>query len=136
MMELTYHKGNYLRLGEQPLSGTSLVNWIRVLSNNHFRIDWQFIPKALYVTGMILSLAPFRYIERKNYDKKIQQIDHINPVFIIGHFRSGTTYLHYLLGQDPQLAYVSTFETMTPGMIIKNEDFFKNLVKCKSGVLD
>jgi hypothetical protein len=129
MPELQYQKQDYLRIGEQPLSGTSFVNWIRVLLENQFRIDWQFIPKALYVTSMILTLAPFRYIERKNYDKKIQQVNHIKPIFIIGHFRSGTTYLHYLLGQDPQLAYVSTFETMTPGIIIKNEHFFKNLVK-------
>jgi len=129
MNSLEYNKQDYLRLGEQPLSGTSLVNWVRILRDNNFKIDWEFIPKAIYVTGMILALSPFRYLERKKFDTKIQQIKNVQPIFIVGHFRSGTTFLHYLLGQDPQLAYVSTFETMTPGMIIEREEFFKDLVK-------
>ena len=33
------------------------------------------------------------------------------------------------MGHDPYLAYVSTYETMTPGLIIDREDFFRNIVK-------
>lgn len=129
MPSLSYEKQDYLRLGEQPLSGTSFVNWMKLLIENRFKIDWQFVPKAMYVTGMISAFTPFRYLEKRQYDPIISKINDIKPVFIIGHFRSGTTFLHYLLGQDPNLGYVSTFETMTPGVIIAKEDLFKNLVK-------
>jgi hypothetical protein len=129
MPNLTYPKSDYLRLGEQPLSGTSLHNWIKILIQNRFKIDWQYLPKALYVTTLILAFSPFRYLERRTYDIQVQNVDSIEPLFILGHWRSGTTFLHYLLGNDPNLAYVSTFETMTPELIIRNEDFFRNIVK-------
>jgi len=129
MTSLTYNKQDYLRLGEQPLSGSSFVNWMKLLRANRFGVDWQFIPKAMYVTAMISALTPFRYIEKRQYADKIKKVENVKPIFIIGHFRSGTTFLHYLLGQDPNIGYVSTFETMTPGMIINREEFFKNLVK-------
>jgi omega-hydroxy-beta-dihydromenaquinone-9 sulfotransferase len=129
MLNLEYKKQNYLKLGEQPLSGSSMINWIRLLKDNKFSIDLQFIPKAIYVTAMIAALSPFRMIEKRQFDNKIKNINHIKPIFIIGHFRSGTTFLHYLLGQDPNIGFVSTFETMTPGLIINKEEFFRNLVK-------
>jgi len=129
MTKLRYDKGDYLDVGEQPLSGTSFVNWVRLLIENRFRVDWRFIPKALYVTLMILVMTPFRIYEKRKCDKKLKDVKVVSPLFIIGHWRSGTTFLHYLLGQDKNLAYVSTFETMAPGMIIENEKFFKDIVK-------
>jgi len=122
-------KENYLNITEQPLSGSSFINWIKILIQNHFNIDYQFIPRAIYVTAMTAALTPFRYYEHKKFDKKLTQVVVKEPIFIIGHFRSGTTYLHYLLGQDSNLGCVSTFETMTPGMIIAHEKMFKNIVK-------
>jgi len=129
MPRFTIAKQDYLRVREQPMAGSSFVNWIRVLRDNHFNIEWQFIPRAIYVTGMITALAPFRAYEEKKFHTKIRSTRVKAPLFVIGHWRSGTTFLHYLLGQDPQLGYVSTFETMTPGMIIANEELFRNMVK-------
>lgn len=122
-------KKNYLNVTEQPMSGSSFINWFKVLMQNHFNIDYQFIPRALYVTAMTAALSFFRTYERRKFHQLITKVTVKEPVFIIGHFRSGTTFLHYLLGQDPNLGYVSTFETMTPGMIIANEETFRNLVK-------
>ena len=36
------------------------------------------------------------------------------PIFIIGHWRSGTTHLHQLLGQDPQFGVVTLMEAAFP----------------------
>jgi hypothetical protein len=36
------------------------------------------------------------------------------PVFIVGHWRSGTTHLHNVLCRDPQMAYASTFQSVFP----------------------
>jgi hypothetical protein len=102
---------------------------MKILIENRFNIDWRYIPKALYVTVMILIMTPFRIIEKKSFNKIKNDIMVKSPIFIIGHWRSGTTFLHYLMGQDKDLSFVSTFETMTPNMMIKNEDLFKNIVK-------
>lgn len=129
MPTISIDKSNYLNVTEQPMSGSSLLNWIKILVQNRFQIDPHFIPRALYVTLMSATLCPFRYVEHKKFHNIITQVQVKEPIFIIGHWRSGTTFLHYLLGQDPKLGYVSTFETMTPGMIIANEEFFRNIVK-------
>ncbi|NOQ92159.1 MAG: sulfotransferase [Flavobacteriaceae bacterium] len=39
---------------------------------------------------------------------------HKNPIFIIGHWRSGTTHLHNILSQDPQMAYTTTYQSVFP----------------------
>ncbi len=129
MPTLTIDNKDYFNVTEQPLSGSSFHNWLNILIQNKFDIDFQFIPRALYVTAMTILLSPFRFYEKRKYDELITKVQVKEPIFIIGHFRSGTTFLHYLLGQDPKLGYVSTFETMTPGMIIANEKLFKNIVK-------
>ena len=125
---LVFRGRDYLNVGEQPLAGSTLRNWVKVLAENKFDIDWQFIPRALYVSLMILVLSPFRFKESLKYDKKLLSIEVKKPIFIIGHWRSGTTFLHYLMGQDPNLAYVSTFATMAPSMILGYEDMFKPIV--------
>lgn len=129
MKKLTYNKKDFLNIGEQPLSGTYLSNWMKILLYNRFKIDWRYIPKAIYVSLMIIIMTPFRIIEKKKFDKIKKNIKVKSPIFIIGHWRSGTTFMHYILGQDKNLAYVSTFETMTPNMMIEREEFFKNIVK-------
>ena len=36
---MAFDKKDFLKIGEQPLSGTYLVNWIKILINNKFKID-------------------------------------------------------------------------------------------------
>ena len=43
---------------------------------------------------------------------------HPAPLFIIGHWRTGTTHLQNLLCQDPNFSYLSTFQAMTPGFCL------------------
>ena len=128
MTTLKFDKEEYLNVGEQPLAGSSIVNWVKLLVENNFKIDWRFLPKALYVTFMITMITPFRIYERLRFDKKVEDVEVALPIFIVGHFRSGTTFLHYLMGQDNNLAYVSTFETMGPWVFLGSEKIFKEVV--------
>ncbi len=121
MPKLKYAKPHYLNLTQQPLGGTSFKNWFRLLAENKFRINWQFIPRAIYVTLLILSLTPFRIKEKRKIEEKLKDVKIVPPLFIVGHFRSGTTFLHYLMGQDKSLAYVSTFETMAPWILLNEK---------------
>ncbi|WP_156688324.1 sulfotransferase family protein [Mycobacterium sp. Marseille-P9652] len=42
------------------------------------------------------------------------------PVFCIGHARSGTTYLHRLMAQDPQFSYALMYELFFPSLLEKH----------------
>ncbi|MGX9792618.1 sulfotransferase family protein [Mycobacterium sp. MMS18-G62] len=41
------------------------------------------------------------------------------PVFSVGHARSGTTYLHRLMAKDPQFSYVLMYEMFFPSLLEK-----------------
>ena len=115
-------------LDEQPLAGTTVTNWLRLLVENRLSISWPFLPKALYVTLMVMALTPLRRKEQKFCSTHLSEIAVPPPIFIIGHWRSGTTFLHYLMGQDPRLAYVSTMETMAPHVFLTNERLLRGVL--------
>ena len=43
------------------------------------------------------------------------------PLFILGHWRHGTTHLHNLLAQDPQFAYPTLYQTLYPRTFLTTE---------------
>jgi hypothetical protein len=63
------------------------------------------------------------------YDRVIAQQDiEEPPLFIIGHWRSGTTLLHNLLTQDPNMGFVSTFQTIAPEFSLVAPHILKRLI--------
>jgi hypothetical protein len=56
------------------------------------------------------------------YGSKIarQNVDHA-PVFVLGHWRSGTTLLHNLISLDPQFTYPNLYEVMFPANFLLTE---------------
>ncbi|MDC0230503.1 sulfotransferase [Aureispira] len=56
---------------------------------------------------------PFQLIQRVIFWFNLRKIN-LNekpPVFILGHWRSGTTHIHYLLSKDPQFGFLSNFQS-------------------------
>jgi hypothetical protein len=87
------------------------------------------MPRALYSTFMSFTLSPLNVYEKLRCDKHIKKISLDKPpIFIIGHWRSGTTYLHNLISQDPAFGYPTTFQTVTPGVFLRFEKLIKPLV--------
>jgi len=114
-------------IDKQPLAGGKFSTWMKLLVENHFRIGIKYIPRAIYITMLTSITSPFRFIEEKKHKEVIEKQEP-KPVFIIGHFRSGTTYLHNLMSHDKNMCYVSTFQTMVPGNFIFMSNFFKRLL--------
>ncbi|MGL4410929.1 MAG: sulfotransferase family protein [Bacteroidales bacterium] len=47
------------------------------------------------------------------------------PVFILGHWRSGTTFLHTILSLDDHFGYNTTYQTVFPNLMLFGQSFFK-----------
>ena len=110
----TNKNDNTSRTIQHPLFGISLRNWIQLLEKND-GVDRPFVGRALFITTTSLCTAPARILFQLRYGKKINETKvKYPPVFIIGHWRSGTTYLHELLSQDPQFCHVSLWNTLLP----------------------
>ena len=110
-----------------PLFGTSLKNWIMLLSDNG-GVDREYLLRALFITVTVVFLLPARVLFRLVYEPRIEKTNvAYPPVFIIGHWRSGTTFLHELISNDPQFAYVSLWYTLAPESFLALEGFKKFL---------
>ncbi|MCP4438819.1 MAG: sulfotransferase [Aureispira sp.] len=99
------------------------VDHLRLLAKAPPQI--RYIPRALVYNSLILFQQPFHWLELLFWHRKIkkQTISH-PPIFVLGYWRSGTTYLQRLLCQNPKLAYLEQYESLLPlGAIIHKRLF-------------
>lgn len=97
-----------------------------------YRVEKGFHSRAFIISAISAIGAPFRIYERLAYDKKAENVIlEEQPVFILGHWRSGTTHLHNLLTQDPEATYISTYQSVFPDQTLASGSrfLFKNIMK-------
>lgn len=95
------------------LMSCRLDNWVRLLRKADFRIDRERLPQLLAMLGTSLLTTPVAFLEKALYDKKIRESEmKQDPIFILGHWRSGTTYLQNILSRDPQFGWSDPLTTV------------------------
>ena len=111
-----------------PSLGISVRNWSKmVISNRSFSL--RYFPRIFLVDFFSSIGIPFRVYERWRYDRLINKIQITkDPIFILGHWRSGTTHLHNLLCQDPQFGFVTMLEALFPNAFLGNA-LFKSFMR-------
>ena len=85
------------------------VLWQLMRENHrHIRSKKMFL-KIIFFTTIS---APFRWIQIIIYRRRINAVDlkKSAPIFVIGHWRSGTTHLHYLMAKDPRFSHLEAFQ--------------------------
>ena len=99
---------------QHPLFGISIRNWFMLLEKNK-GVDLKYFTRGAFITFGSIFSAPARLLFKIRYEKEINNLKIKEPpVIIIGHWRSGTTYLHELLSKDTQFCYVSLWNTLLP----------------------
>ncbi|MCR5784264.1 MAG: sulfotransferase [Eubacterium sp.] len=96
------------------LLGCRFDKLIKLFKDNDFKIPVNRLPQALLISTVSLvlfipALLEEAYCSVFVYPKKTKE----DPVFILGHWRSGTTYLQNLLSCDEQFAYFDPITTYT-----------------------
>ncbi len=77
-----------------------------------------------------LVAEPFRIIENLAYNRKLKAVTlPASPIFILGHWRSGTTLLHNVLCRDDQFAYITTYQSVFPNQFFTGRWLFKNIMR-------
>ncbi len=96
-----------------PLSASRLSTLLRLICA--YGCAPRFIPRLGCVGLMCLLRQPFIWFESVRYRRCVrQQPIEPDPVFIIGHWRSGTTHLQNLMSQDPQFGRVTLLQAAMP----------------------
>ncbi len=99
----------------EPMAGFSLSNIARLLWHVDFQLHPKYWLRFFYALVLSCICLPFRLIEFLRFHRKIKRTQpRPDPIFIIGHWRSGTTYLNTLLTLDKSKAFVSNKETYCP----------------------
>ncbi len=120
---------DYFNFSSHSAYGSNLTTWLKLLWKFKGEIDWQFYPKVAFITCAVLFNTPFIWLEKLRFRNAMKDVKLADPVFILGHPRSGTTYLHYLLSKDPQFAYCSIYESFMPWIFLSAGSFLRRLMK-------
>lgn len=104
-----------------PLQGVSFGDWMRVLGENRWAIPPAFWPRALLTTLTSLLNSAQARREQRVYGARIRATRVEAPLFILGHYRSGTTHLHNLFAQDARFAFLNNYQANQPRTFLTTE---------------
>jgi hypothetical protein len=122
----------YLHQSSQPpnwarhLIGVHFWTWLEILATYVLpgvlsgRVGLNELGKLLYMTILIICSTPVnvagaaltalrRHITHRKFLQECQP-----PIIILGHYRSGTTFLYELLAKDPEQSWISMYQTWWP----------------------
>ena len=111
-------------------TGLKPGDYWRFLSENKFRIH----PLRYAMTGLIsfwsignLALSP---VQNLIHGSKIVETELVEPpIFILGHWRSGTTLLHELMSLDEDLAFPTNYDAFLPYHFMVSGPLFRPLMR-------
>ena len=109
-----------------PLQGMTFASWWSLLGQGRFAIDPPYWPRAAFQTVITLANLPCARREERIFGG-VEATQVLPPVFILGHWRQGTTHLHNLLALDPQFAYPTLFQTLYPRTFLTTEAFIPRI---------
>ncbi len=110
------------------IAGSSFPNFLEVFKGR--KTDSKYLKRKIFSGAVSAVSEPFRWWEELRYGNVIKNTPiPDNPVFILGHWRSGTTLLHNLMCQDPQFAFVTTYQGVFPNLLLGSKWLFKNIMK-------
>lgn len=114
----------------QFLAGITAGDWWRLLRANGFAFDLCYAHRVAFLTAMSLINARYRREEERCYGAAIAATElAAPPVFVLGHWRSGTTYLHNLLVRDAErFAFPSVYQATFPHTFLSTEALFSERV--------
>lgn len=108
------------------LAGISSGRLFRLLSKNRFSILPKYLFRVIFLLQGSLFASIFNRREKSRLGKKVQTFSMPDdPVFIVGHWRTGTTMLHKLMSMDKNLVTPNVFRVSAPGSFLISEKYYR-----------
>ena len=106
------------------LYGAHTGTLLRLLWQQKFRIGLRYLPS--FVVHLFVSL--FHTIVGLPERLRTYATDPIRPIFLLGHWRCGTTHLHNLMTRDGIYHSPNTFDVAFPHMLLYSEKWLAPLL--------
>ena len=112
----------YTALTPRFWHGMPISTWLRLLARNRFAISPLRLHWVVAITGFSLFNSLLRLVQESIYGRRAEATRlERDPVFIVGHWRSGTTMLHEMLVLDPRHSYPTTYQCFAPNHFLLTE---------------
>ncbi len=110
--------------------GSDFFAWLRLLARNRFAVPLPYWYIAAVVTPVSFVHTMLRWHQYVAYRRRIAAtpVPH-DPVFVLGHWRTGTTLLHELLILDDRHAFPDTFHCMVPNHPLVSSALFRRWMR-------
>ncbi|MFI3305041.1 MAG: sulfotransferase [Rikenellaceae bacterium] len=95
----------------------------RIVDKN-YRGKYHLTAIICWLISLLGGIERWKY-RRLLADKKLEK----DPVFVLGHWRSGTTYVHNVLSCDKEFGYTSTYQTVFPNVVLFLQPMFKAIMQ-------
>ncbi len=110
--------------------GMRPASFWRLLRQGRFKLSPSRIPLAIGVSLATPANTVLAGLQHLIFGRKLAASElHGAPVFIVGHWRSGTTLLHELMVMDERFSSPSTFQCFAPHHFLISEWFFARFAR-------
>lgn len=100
--------------------GITFEKWYQLLRENSFKTSPKYWGKEVTITAKSVFNSKVSRLEREEWGTQIDNAELNNdPIFILGHWRSGTTMLQNYLTVDPQFATPRLADVLYPNSLVR-----------------
>ena len=105
--------------------GCDFFAWLKLLFANRCAVHPRYWYIAAIITVMSFINTFLRLVQDAIFGRAVRKVKLDQPpIFILGHWRTGTTLLHELMIRDERFGFPTTFECMEPNHFLLTEAFF------------
>ncbi len=110
--------------------GMTFCPWMRAMAKGKFLVAPSRICMAALITGLSFLNSFLAFSQCLFLGRKIRKTTlKTPPIFIIGHWRSGTTLLHEYMIRDSRFTYSDTYDCFAPRHFLISGPIFRPWVK-------
>jgi hypothetical protein len=103
--------------------------WLRMLAANGFAVGPAYWYIAAIASANSVTNTAFRWLVNARFGERVRATRVQPPVFVIGHWRTGTTLLHELLIRDARFGFPDMQDCFNPNHALLTGGFFKRYMR-------
>lgn len=108
--------------------GCNFFAWLRLLWRGRFAVHPRYIYIAVVVTLVSFFHTLLAWLQEAIYGRRIRNTKITQPpIFLLGHWRTGTTLLHEMMILDPRHGYPTYYECLEPNHFLLTERLFTRM---------
>jgi omega-hydroxy-beta-dihydromenaquinone-9 sulfotransferase len=108
--------------------GMRFSTWLSVLARNDFAVSFTKLHTAASITCVSGINSLLAGLDNLFHARSVEKVEITHPpLFILGHWRAGTTFLHELLIRDPNHTFPNTYQCFVPHHFVFTESWLAPL---------